>query len=102
LMRPVVRRGVAVVVSAGGFALAWWVCGKMIGLDEGISLGVAGAVLAVLLAVAAWWVPQGADSGESDGVGGHRVVQKVRAGRDVNMRAGIRQLSITGAGMSDR
>ena len=82
-MRLVARWGVAVVVSAAGFALTWWICGKLIGLDEGESLGVAGAVLAVLLAVAAWWAPRGADSGgAADGSGGRRLVQKARAGRD--------------------
>jgi hypothetical protein len=81
-MRLVVRWGVAVVVSAAGFALAWWICGKLIGLDEGVSLGIAGAVLAVLLAVAGWWSPRGADSGGADGSGGRRLVQKARTGRD--------------------
>ena len=52
-MRLVLRWGVAVAGSAAGFALAWRVCGKLTGLDEGVSLGIAGAVLAVLLAVAA-------------------------------------------------
>jgi hypothetical protein len=83
-MRLVARWGVAVVVSAAGFALAWWVCWEQIRLDEGISLGVAGAVLAVLLAVAAWWAPRGADSGGPRG-GGRRLVQKARAGGDVYM-----------------
>jgi hypothetical protein len=83
-MRLAARWGGAVVVSAAGFALAWWICGKLIGLDEGVSLGVAGAVLAVLLAVAAWWAPRGADGGES-GSATQRLVQKARAGRDVNM-----------------
>jgi hypothetical protein len=81
-MRLVARWGVAVVVSAAGFALAWWVCQEQIRLDEGLSLGIAGAVLAVLLAVAAWWAPRGADSGEP---GGGRLTQKARAGRDVYM-----------------
>jgi high-affinity Fe2+/Pb2+ permease len=81
-MRLVARWGGAVAGSAAGFALAWWVCGKLIGLDEGISLGVAGAVLAVLLAVGAWWAPRGADGGGSDGSGGRRLVQRARAGRD--------------------
>lgn len=81
----VARWGGAVVVSVAGFALAWWVCQEQIGLDEGISLGIAGAVLAVLLAVAAWWAPRGADSGGSDGSSGRRLVQKARAGRDVYM-----------------
>jgi high-affinity Fe2+/Pb2+ permease len=85
-MRPIARWGVAVVASVAGFALAWWVCQERIRLDEGVSLGIAGAVLAVLLAVAAWWASRGADGGESGG-GGRRVVQKARAGRDVNMAA---------------
>jgi hypothetical protein len=38
-MRLIARWGVAVMVSAVGFALAWWVCGKLIGLYEGVSLG---------------------------------------------------------------
>lgn len=83
LMRLVARWGVAVVVSAAGFALAWWVCGKLIRLDEGVSLGVAGAVLAVLLAVAAWWAPRGGDGGGADGRDGRQLMQKARAGRDV-------------------
>jgi hypothetical protein len=83
-MRLVARWGVAVVVSAGGFALAWWVCWKLLGLDEGVSLAVAGAVLAVLLAVAGWWAVRGTDTGEGAGTG-QRLVQKARAGRDVNM-----------------
>ena len=81
-MRLVARWGVAAVVSVAGFAVAWWVCGKLIRLDEGAALGIAGAVLAVLLAVAAWWAPRGADSGGSEGNGGRRLVQRVRAGRD--------------------
>jgi high-affinity Fe2+/Pb2+ permease len=84
-MRLIARWGVAVAVSIAGFALAWWVCAKVIRLDEGVSLGIAGAVLAVLLAIAAWWAPRGTDSGGSDGGGGRRLVQKARAGGDVNM-----------------
>jgi hypothetical protein len=83
LMRLVARWGGAVAVSASGFALAWWVCESLIRLDEGVSLGIAGAVLAVLLAVAAWWAPRGGDSG-SDGTG-RRLTQKARAGRDAYM-----------------
>lgn len=82
-MKLFARWGVAVALSAAGFALAWWVCAKLIKLDEGISLGIAGAVLAVVLAVAAWWAPRGADSGGGEGSGGRRLVQKARAGRDV-------------------
>jgi hypothetical protein len=65
-MRLVARWGVAVVVSAVGFALAWWICEKLIRLDEGVSLGIAGAVLAVLLAFAAWWAPLKVGSGGAD------------------------------------
>jgi high-affinity Fe2+/Pb2+ permease len=82
-MRLVARWGVVVAGSAAGFGLAWWVCQELIGADEGISLGIAGAVLAILLAVAAWWAPRGADSEESDA--GGRLVQKARAARDVYM-----------------
>jgi hypothetical protein len=84
-MRLAARWGVAVAGSASGFALAWWVCGTLMGLDEGVSRGIAGAVLAVLLGVGAWWAPRGADIGGSDGSGGGWLVQKARAGRDVNM-----------------
>ena len=72
-MRLVARWGVAVAGSAAGFALAWWVCQGLVGADEGISLGIAGAVLAVLLAVAAWWAPRSADSGRADSAGRERV-----------------------------
>jgi hypothetical protein len=84
-MRLVARWGVAVVVSVAGFALAWWICQERIRLDEGAALGIAGAVLAVLLAVGAWWAPWGADKGGADGNSGRRLVQRARAGRDVNM-----------------
>lgn len=80
-MRLVARWGGAVTVSVAGFALAWWVCWEGIRLDEGISLGIAGATLAVLLTVAAWWAPRGVDSAGSDG-SGKRLTQKARAGRD--------------------
>lgn len=72
-MRLVARWSVAVAGSAAGFALAWWVCQELIGADEGISLGIAGAVLAVLLAVAAWWAPRGADSGRAESAGREQV-----------------------------
>jgi hypothetical protein len=60
VMKLVARWGVVVVVSAAGFALTWWICEGVIGVDEGAALGIAGAVLAVLLAVAAWWAPRDA------------------------------------------
>jgi hypothetical protein len=87
-MRLVARWGVAMAGSAAGFALAWWVCGKLIGLDEGVSLGIAGAVLAVLLAISAWWAPRGTDSRGAGGSGGRRVVQKARASGASTWRGG--------------
>lgn len=66
-MRLVGRWGMAVGIGAAGFVLAWWVCQELIRLDEGISLGIAGAVLAVLLAVGSWWAPRGADGGGAAG-----------------------------------
>jgi high-affinity Fe2+/Pb2+ permease len=83
-MRLVARWGVAVVVSAAGFALAWWVCQEQIRLDEGASLGIAGVVAAIVIAIAAWWAPRGADSDGTEG-GRRRLTQKARAGRDVYM-----------------
>jgi hypothetical protein len=82
-MGLVARLGAFVVVSAAGFALAWWVCGKLLRLDEGWSLGIAGAVVTIVATVAGWWAAQGSDSGGSDGTV-WQVVQKAR-GRNVNM-----------------
>jgi hypothetical protein len=64
-MRLVARWGLAVVVSGAGFALVWWLCQEQLRLDEGAALGIAGAVLAVLLAIAAWWAPQAASDEEA-------------------------------------
>jgi hypothetical protein len=58
-MRPVARWGLAIVVSAAAFAVSWWVCQDLARLDEGAALGIAGAVLAVVLAVAGWWAGPG-------------------------------------------
>lgn len=85
-MRVAARWTVAVAVSAAAFAVAWWVCQELVGMDEGTSLGIAGAVLAVVLAVAGWWAAQGVAEGDDGTNGtGRRLVQKARAGRDVNM-----------------
>jgi hypothetical protein len=83
-VRLVVRWGLAVAVSAAAFAGAWWVCQERLRLDEAVSLGVAGAVLAVVLAVAGWWAARERPGGNS-GTGGWRVTQKVRGGRDLNV-----------------
>lgn len=57
------RWGVAVLSSAAAFALSWWVCEGIAGLDEGTAIGVASAVLAVVLAMAAWWAARERPSG---------------------------------------
>ncbi len=80
LMRLVVRWGVAVSVSLAAFAMSWWVCQAAAGLDEAKTLAVAGAVLAVVLAVAAWWAAR--ERPGRSGNAGVRVSQSVRAGRD--------------------
>ena len=49
------RWGLAIAVTAGVFAGAWWVCQEWVRLDESAALGVAGAMLALVLAVAGWW-----------------------------------------------
>jgi hypothetical protein len=85
LMRLAFRWGAAVVVSAAGFVLAWWVCQELVRLDEGASLGIAGAVLAVIIAVGGWWAVREPSDGDGSGGRGRRLVQKARAGRDVNM-----------------
>src|SRR6266851_5910339 len=54
-MRLVARWGLAITVSAAAFAVSWWVCQEQVHLDESAALGVAGAVLAVVLAVAGGW-----------------------------------------------
>jgi hypothetical protein len=83
-MRTGIRWTPAVAMAATGFGLSWWVCQKLIQLDEGVSLAVAGAVLAVVLAVAGWWTAQGGGDVNTHGRE-DCVVQKARAGRDVNM-----------------
>jgi hypothetical protein len=84
-MRLVARWGLAVVVSAGAFALSWWLCQDQAHVSEGAALGVASAVLVLVLAVAGWWAAR--ERPDSDGSAGteRRVVQKARGGRDVNM-----------------
>ena len=54
-MRWVARWVLAITVSVTAFAVSWWLCQGSIGLDEGAALGIAGAVLTVVLAVAGWW-----------------------------------------------
>jgi hypothetical protein len=79
------RWGLAVAASAGAFAVSWWACQEQAGLDEGVALGIAGAALAVVLAVTGWWAGRERPDGGSPAAAGRRVVQKARAGRDVNM-----------------
>jgi hypothetical protein len=84
-MRLVARWGLAVAFSGAAFALSWWVCQGKIHLDEGASLGVAGAVLALVLAVTGWWAARGRQDGDGSAAMGRRVMQKARGGRDVNI-----------------
>jgi hypothetical protein len=81
-MRLMTRWGLVIVVGGAAFAVSWWVCQEQIGLDETAALAVAGAVLAVVLAVAGWWAVR---EHPGSGAGGPSVVQKARAGRDLNM-----------------
>ncbi len=83
-MRLMARWGLAVGVSAAAFAVSWWLCQDQAHLDEGAALGVAGALLALVLAVAGWWAARERLGGDDAAATG-RVVQKARAGRDVNM-----------------
>jgi hypothetical protein len=73
-----VRWGLALLLSVAAFAFAWWVSAKLMGLNEGASIGVASAVLALVLAVAGWWAAR--EGPDRDG--SVSVYQKVRAGRD--------------------
>jgi tetratricopeptide (TPR) repeat protein len=54
-MGIVARWIVAVTGSVVAFAVAWWICGGPLHLDEGVSLGVAGAMLAIVLGFLYWW-----------------------------------------------
>lgn len=54
-MGLVARWMVAITGSVVAFVLAWWVCGGLLRLDEGVSLGVAGAVLAIVAGFLYWW-----------------------------------------------
>jgi len=94
-MRLVVRWGVAIAVSLAAFAVSWWVCETVAGLDEGTAIGVAGATLAVVLAVAAWLATRehSRDTSDRGGGVGLRVKQSVRAGRDAYV-AGEKQTVI--------
>lgn len=84
-MRLVARWGVAVLLSACAFAASWWACQEELRLDEGVSLGVAAAVLAIVIAVTGWWAGREKPGGEPDADGGVGVSQHVRAGRDANV-----------------
>ncbi len=84
-MRLVARWGLAVVVSVGSFALSWWLCQDKAHVSEGAALGVASAVLVLVLAVAGWWAARERPDGDDSARTGRRIVQKARAGRDVNM-----------------
>jgi hypothetical protein len=84
-MHVVARWGLAVALSAATFALSWWVSQDQVHLGEGAALGVAGAVLAVVLAVAGWWAARERLGGARLPAAGRQVVQEARGGRDVNI-----------------
>lgn len=84
-MRMAARWGLVITVSAAAFALSWWVCQAWIRMDEPASIGVASAVLTMVLAVAGWWAAREQPGGKGAGAGPPRVVQKAHAGRDIHM-----------------
>lgn len=62
------RWAVASAGSLAAFAASWAVAYYPVGLDNGVALGIAGAVLAVALAVLAWWAarePGGLPAGQA-------------------------------------
>ena len=72
-MGVAVRWMVAIVMSVAAFALAWWACSVFMHLDEGISLGIAAAVIAIIMTITAWWAGRerpGSESGGGSGGGG--------------------------------
>jgi hypothetical protein len=110
-MNVVARWGVAVGVSAAAFAVSWWACQARAGLDEGAALGVAGAVLAVVLAVAAWWAareqPDGPGAGDRAGQDpqvrqDRQVRQDAEAGRNAYVAARDVVIYNRGAQIADR
>jgi hypothetical protein len=82
------RWGVAIGGSVAAFALAWWICSGVLHVDEGVTFGVAGAALAIVLGFLYWWAPRVADRGKvtdgGDVGGGYRVQQNIR-GKNVNV-----------------
>jgi hypothetical protein len=84
-MKRTARWSAAVGLSVAAFALVWWSCSGPFHRDEGISLGIAGAALAIVIAVAGWWAglekPGKESGGESLG-DSTDVTQNVKAGGD--------------------
>jgi hypothetical protein len=82
-MRLVVRWSIAAVVSLAAFVGSWWVCEAVARLGAGTALGIASAVLAVVVAVAGGWAvrdpPCGAGDANGSGGAGVRVQQSMRA-----------------------
>lgn len=62
-MRLFARWCVAVVGSVAAFLASWWICTRLSGLDEGVSLGVASAAASIALAPLTWWATR---SGRSE------------------------------------
>lgn len=83
------NRGARWVVASGlavaAFALAWWVCAGPLHRDEGISIGIASAALAIVIVIAGWWAGlERKGTGVRKGPGGESgaVNQVVEAGGD--------------------
>src|ERR1022692_4275083 len=55
LVRQFVRWCVALVESAGTFAATWWICARPGGLDEVVSLAIAGLAAVLAIAPLGWW-----------------------------------------------
>jgi hypothetical protein len=76
----------AVAVSICAFVGTWALCGAALRLDEGVTFGVAGGALAVVIMVAAWWAPRGVPDSNGGADRGGWVRQRVRAGRNAAVR----------------
>ena len=54
-MRPLIRWCVSGALCAIAFAMTWWLCERVAGVDQGGSQAIAGLVAAVILAPLGWW-----------------------------------------------
>jgi hypothetical protein len=70
-MRALIRWTVAVAGSLAVFAASWAVCQYLAGLESGTSLSIAGALLAVVLALLGWWAAR--EPAVESGLSGERI-----------------------------